>query len=131
MEGLLEVSFWLFRNLIYSAGGLAAENLYLFRYENDGAKWSEVNTIGDKPAPRYGHTITFSAPYVIMFGGITGSETVNDSWCLNIDKEPYQWSKLNCQGSIPSPRVYHSAAHCQSGAATGMIVIFGGRSGDR
>jgi protein phosphatase len=107
--------------------------LYLFRYEpgNDSAKWSEVKTVGTKPAPRYGHTLTFSSPYVIMFGGITGQETVNDSWCLNIDKEPYQWSKLTCQGPNPGARVYHSAAHCQSGAATGMIVIFGGRSGDR
>ena len=39
--------------------------------------------------------------------------------------------KLTCKGDIPSPRVYHSAAHCQSGAASGMVVIFGGRSGDR
>lgn len=110
---------------------MAPESLFLFRYQNEKANWSEVKTVGEKPARRYGHTITFSAPYVILFGGITGSETVNDSWCLNIDKEPFQWARLVCKGEVPSPRVYHSAAHCQSGAATGMIVIFGGRSGDR
>lgn len=56
---------------------------------------------------------------------------MNDSWCLNIDKQPFFWSKLDCKGDIPAPRVYHSADVCQSGAASGMIVIFGGRRGDK
>ena len=56
---------------------------------------------------------------------------MNDSWCLNIDKQPFFWTKLDCKGDIPAPRVYHSADVCQSGAAAGMIVIFGGRRGDK
>jgi len=31
---------------------------------------------------------------------------------------------------VPPPRVYHSAALCQSGTAAGMVVIFGGRGLD-
>lgn len=31
---------------------------------------------------------------------------------------------------IFNKQVYHSAALCQNGSANGMIVIFGGRSGD-
>ena len=55
---------------------------------------------------------------------------MSDSWALNIDKQPFFWTKLECKGDIPSPRVYHSADVCQSGAAAGMIVIFGGRRGE-
>lgn len=87
--------------------------------------------MGQTPSKRYGHTITFSNPNVVLFGGVTGNEPFNDSWCLDVDKNPFQWEKLQCKGDIPAPRVYHSAAYCQSGAATGMVVIFGGRSGDR
>jgi hypothetical protein len=28
---------------------------------------------------------------------------------------------------VPCPRVYHSAALCEEGAALGMMVLFGGR----
>lgn len=99
------------------------------RIEKGNAKWSEVKTVGDTPHRRYGHTITFSSPYLLLFGGIIGTEVANDSWCLNIDKEPFKWQELKCKGEVPAPRVYHSAAACQSGGATGMVVIFGGRSG--
>jgi len=53
----------------------------------------------------------------------------NDAWCLSVNTEPFQWTKLVCQGDIPLPRVYHSAGRIQSGIATGMIVVFGGRKG--
>jgi hypothetical protein len=48
---------------------------------------------------------------------------MNDSWCLNIDKQPFFWSKLDCKGDIPSARVYHSADVCQSGAAAGNFIF--------
>ena len=48
---------------------------------------------------------------------------MNDSWCLNIDKQPFFWSKLDCKGDIPSARVYHSADVCQSGAAAGNFYF--------
>ena len=64
---------------------------------------------------------------MILFGGNTGNQNMNDTWCLNIDKQPFNWSKIETKGDIPAPRVYHSADVCQQGAASGMIVIFGGR----
>lgn len=91
--------------------------------------WSEVEVVGESPRERYGHTLTFTKPYVILFGGNTATQTINDSWCLNTSRAPFTWAKLQIRSELPSPRVYHSAAHCQSGAATGMIVIFGGRNG--
>lgn len=32
---------------------------------------------------------------------------------------------------MPATRVYHSAALCQTGSATGMMVCFGGRTADQ
>ena len=96
---------------------------------NEKAVWGEVEVTGEVPSERYGHTLTFSNPFVILFGGNTSTQTLNDAWCLNTSKAPFTWTKLVIKGELPLPRVYHSAAHCQQGAATGMIVIFGGRHG--
>ena len=45
---------------------------------------------------RYGHTVVYSKPYLLVFGGNTGSEPVNDVWSLNVEKAPFCWSKLEC-----------------------------------
>jgi hypothetical protein len=50
--------------------------------------------------------------------------------CLNVDKSPFTWVRLECKSEAPLARVYHSASLCVSGSATGMVVVFGGRSGD-
>jgi hypothetical protein len=89
-----------------------------------------VPVVGTTPGRRYGHTIVFSKPYLLVFGGNTGTEPVNDVWCLNVDKAPFSWSKLETPGEAPCVRVYHSAALCSTGSATGMMVIFGGRTAD-
>jgi hypothetical protein len=47
-----------------------------------------------------------------------------------VDKAPFSWAKLETPGESPMTRVYHSAALCSTGSATGMMVIFGGRTGD-
>ena len=38
---------------------------------------------------------------------------------------------LNVSGDTPSARVYHSAALCSMGSATGMMIILGGRTNDQ
>ena len=52
-------------------------------------------------------------------------------WCLNVDKAPFSWVSLNINGDSPCARVYHSAALCSMGSATGMMIIFGGRTNDQ
>ena len=86
--------------------------------------------IGQTPGRRYGHTIVFTKPYLLVYGGNTGQQSVNDVWCLNVDKAPFSWVSLNISGDQPSARVYHSAALCSMGSATGMMIIFGGRTND-
>jgi len=53
---------------------------------------------------------------------------VNDVWILNIEKSPFQWVRQDNEGEVPSPRVYHAAGLCTTGPASGMMVIFGGRT---
>ena len=116
------------RDSLNSAGKFAPADLYQMVYQGDRAVWSEVEVVGEKPKERYGHTLTYTHPNLILFGGNTDKQTVNDSWCLNTSKMPFQWTKLQINGKVPAARVYHSAALCQHKAATGMIVIFGGRN---
>ncbi len=114
-------------------GSLASDDLYLLDLRNGDqqAQWMIVPVVGNTPGRRYGHTIVFSKPYLLTFGGNTGTEAVNDVWCLNVDKAPFSWAKLETPGESPCVRVYHSAALCQTGSATGMMVIFGGRTADQ
>lgn len=113
-------------------GSLASDDLFLLDMRNgeDDATWMIVPVVGSTPGRRYGHTIVFSKPHLLVFGGNTGSEPVNDVWCLSVEKAPFSWTKLNCGTNVPPVRVYHSASLCATGSATGMMVIFGGRTSD-
>lgn len=112
---------------------MASDDLYLLDLRNgdQAAQWMIVPIVGQTPGRRYGHTIVFSKPYLLVFAGNTGTEAVNDVWCLNVDKAPFSWNKLETPGENPIVRVYHSAALCSTGSATGMMVIFGGRTTDQ
>lgn len=91
-----------------------------------------VPVVGKTPGRRYGHTIVFSKPYLLVFAGNTGTEPVNDVWCLNVDKAPFSWHCLEVTGGEqPCVRAYHSSALCTTGSATGMMVTFGGRTLDQ
>lgn len=113
-------------------GSLASDDLFLLDMRNgeEQATWMIVPVVGSTPGWRYGHTIIFAKPHLLVFGGNTGSEPVNDVWCLSVEKAPFSWAKLNCGQENPSVWVYHSAALCMNGSANGMMVVFGGRTND-
>lgn len=46
-------------------------------------------TVGATPGKRYGHTMVYSRPFLLVFGGNTGTVAVNDVWILNIEKSPH------------------------------------------
>lgn len=110
-------------------GHLSQEQLYDLKVKGGQAVWTEIKVSGDRPGPRYGHSLTFAKPSLILFGGSNGNETMNDTWCLNLTSSLLQWVRLEIAGLVPTPRVYHSADLCQFGGANGMIIIFGGRNG--
>lgn len=91
-----------------------------------------VPVVGRTPSRRYGHSLVFHKPYLLVFGGNTGTEPVNDIWCLNVDKAPFTWENLKVQSpEKPCVRAYHAAALCTTGSASGMMVTFGGRTADQ
>jgi len=114
-------------------GSLASDDLFLLDIRNgeDMAQWMIVPVVGTTPGRRYGHTLAYSKPNLLVFGGNNGTDTVNDVWILNVEKAPFTWVKLETTGDSPPARTYHSAALCSSGSATGMMVIFGGRGSDQ
>lgn len=85
----------------FVGGTLAKEHLHHCKIQNDVAKWNEINVEGTKPSRRYGHTLKFNKPNLILFGGSTGSSTINETWILDLMKSSFIWIKLECPGSIP------------------------------
>ena len=114
-------------------GSLASDDLFLLdlREGLERGAWTIVPVVGPTPGRRYGHTICFVKPHLLIFGGNTGSESVSDVWMLNVERGPFSWVKLEIKGEVPPVRVYHSAAVCMTGYAMGMMVIFGGRTADQ
>ena len=117
-------------------GSLAGEELYYFDLKNgeEEATWTILNTTGKGPGKRYGHTLCCIYPYVILFGGNTGSSPSNDVYIISLGSSnttSFQWNKLELLKDTPSPspRVYHAASVCTKGNASGMMILFGGRDG--
>lgn len=48
-----------------------------------------VPIVGQTPGRRYGHILCYYKPNIWLFGGNTGSETMNDVWILNVEKSPF------------------------------------------
>lgn len=111
-------------------GTLAREDLFLFDMKKgeEYSNWLIVPTSGPNPGKRYGHSINFVKPNLVIFGGNSGDEMLNDVWILSIEITPFSWQKLDFKSEVPSPRQYHSASECLSGNAAGMIIVFGGRT---
>lgn len=60
--------------IILIGGSLASDDLYLLDMRNgeEMAQWMIVPVVGSTPGRRYGHTIIFSKPHLLVFGGNTG-----------------------------------------------------------
>lgn len=67
-------------------GELADDNLYQldFLTLTDKAYWAVKNCKGSSPGARYGHVMAYLKPYIIVYGGNTGSEAVGDIWKIDI-----------------------------------------------
>jgi len=116
-------------------GGLSSDELFLLDLKSgeEKALWIPIEVKGKTPGPRYGHSLVFIKPNIVVFGGNSGNESLNDVWFMNLERSPYSWNytDLNKGLEMPPARVYHAAAVCSSGAANGMMVLFGGRANDQ
>jgi hypothetical protein len=76
--------------------------------------------------------MTFSYPYIILYGGHGYNELNNETWILSIEKVPFVWNKLSFSKELPCPRIYHSMGICMHGTEeSGKIYVFGGRGKDQ
>lgn len=114
-------------------GECASDELFLLNLSKGeiNASWILIETEGPTPGGRYGHSISYTKPYIVIFGGYFKGQPVNDTWILSIEDMPFRWKKVESNYDVPSPRVYHSMTVCSSGKAAGMIVLFGGRGKDQ
>ena len=112
---------------------LENENLYIFDMSKgeDKSIWMIIPTVGPNPGKRYGHSLNFISPYVVLFGGNNGNRRLNDVWIFSISVTPFSWSKLDFKDDIPSPRDFHSTSECHIQNRSSMIIVFGGRSKDK
>jgi protein phosphatase len=119
-------------------GGYASNELYILDLSQGATKanWSIIPVGGIKPGRRYGHSMIYCKPNLIVFGGVVKDKNKysNELWTLNLDKishnDFYEWNSVqfNSNQIQPSPRMYHSMVICKAGRAKGMVMIFGGRA---
>ena len=113
-------------------GGLAEDILNIFKLnlenENEG-EWSQINSEGTRPGQRYGHSLNYLDPFIILFGGNLNPQLMNDIWVMNMKKkEKFTWIKIDIKGDIPVERLYHSSCLCPEGKYMNKLIIFGGRN---
>ena len=67
-------------------GELADDGLYQLDYLTlqDKAYWTVKNCKGSSPGARYGHVMAYLKPFIVIFGGNTGSEPVGDIWKIDV-----------------------------------------------
>eukprot|EP00917_Polyrhabdina_sp_WS-2016_P022210 GHVP01048238.1.p1 GENE.GHVP01048238.1~~GHVP01048238.1.p1 ORF type:complete len:819 (+),score=106.04 GHVP01048238.1:110-2566(+) len=115
-------------------GSLSNDELYLLdlRKAPSSYVWIPVPVQGDTPGRRYGHSMCYYKPNLVVFGGNDGHLYLNDVWYMNVEKSPFCWLKVVIPTNMrqPVPRVYHSSEICKEGPAQGMMVVFGGRSSE-
>ncbi|GBG32762.1 Kelch domain-containing protein 3 [Hondaea fermentalgiana] len=71
--------------------------------------WAMLRLSGPAPAPRDSHTAcTLGSNHMIIFGGSSGS-SLNCMHRLRFSKDEGVWSRVTCNGMLPSPRFCHSS----------------------
>lgn len=108
---------------------MAPDYLYKLDFsESPDGVWSCLYHVGNGPGKRYGHSMAYLKPYIIVFGGNTANKITNDVWVINIEEHVLEWQLLKFQSKVPGPRMYHASGVCKYGGASGMIIFYGGRS---
>ena len=117
-------------------GQYATDDLWFLDIKNqEEANWMQVPIEGQTPGPRYGHSMVYIYPNLILFGGSSnvGKNKKNiimkDVWIFPTDKTPFNWIRLDTEGnSILSARLYHTACVYQKiNGENESLVLFGGR----
>ncbi|MFN0105617.1 MAG: kelch repeat-containing protein [Bryobacteraceae bacterium] len=108
---------------IYLFGGQRAEALNdLWTYSFERRQWEQVDTPGERPSARFGHTLILDAPRnrLIVFGG-QSSGFFSDVWAFGLGGGG--WRRLGADDAGPSRRYGHSAIY--DAARERMVISHG------
>ena len=117
-------------------GQYAMDDLWFLDIKNqEEVNWMQVPIDGQTPGPRYGHSMVYIFPNLILFGGSSNSGQnrkniiMKDVWIFPTDKTPFNWIRLETESnSILTARLYHTACVYQKINGEGeSLVLFGGR----
>ena len=88
--------------------------------------WSQLSPSGPPPSARQSHSAVYDAvnDRMVVFGGSTGSELLNDVWALSLSGTP-AWTQLSPTGTLPVARWAQSAALLPDGNS---LIVFGGQA---
>ena len=140
-------------------GGFASNDLYLLDLRNENyVKWSILTTCLNasnlnkndnnnnnfenniKPSERYGHSLIYFKPYLILFGGVLKDKNTlsNELWLTKLEYQNLfsnpiiKWEHIKTSSAeIPEPRIYQTLSIIKQGKAKGMIILFGGRTKEK
>ena len=117
-------------------GQYAKDDLWFLDIKNqEEVSWMQVPIEGATPGPRYGHSMVYIFPNLILFGGSSNSGPnrknviLKDVWLFPTDKTPFNWIKVETESSsLLTARLYHTCCVYQKINGEGDdLVLFGGR----
>ncbi|XP_068115547.1 rab9 effector protein with kelch motifs-like [Hyperolius riggenbachi] len=123
----------LFRGELFVYGGVfprpnpepdgCSDSLYIFDPQHE--MWYQPIVLGDKPLARSGHTANLLNRDLYIFGGWDTPVCYNDLYLLDLGL--MEFSRIEVNGSSPSPRCWHSAAQISDSS----FLIHGGYDGNQ
>ena len=126
-------------NTVLIYGGITGENGFsdtLYVLENY-ADLKIIQTTGDRPSARIGHTFTkINDNEIVLIGGVENvSRTrykiipkyLNDIYILHINESSYRWERIDAQNfEEPCPRESHSTIFFEN---QNQLIVYGGMNG--
>eukprot|EP00928_Gymnodinium_smaydae_P087510 TRINITY_DN71768_c0_g1_i1.p1 TRINITY_DN71768_c0_g1~~TRINITY_DN71768_c0_g1_i1.p1 ORF type:complete len:625 (+),score=129.21 TRINITY_DN71768_c0_g1_i1:100-1875(+) len=134
---------------MYLHGGCDEKQAYgdVHLLEIEQMKWSELQTEGPAPAPRWGHSVEGHDTDLVLFGGLKAEEQQlladagrsgpvtppfaqglawshggsPDNSLYTLQTQTLTWQAPSCRGAPPPPRFLHAAA-----VVGDLYVVFGG-----
>ncbi|KOB61102.1 hypothetical protein PFHG_02881 [Plasmodium falciparum HB3] len=132
-----------------SCSNYSSDYSYTSESEKIKRKWVEIKIKGKKPSKRYGHSLDFLYPHLVLFGGNEeicdedNSFCKNDLWILNIKKckkgketknghtycySYFLWEEVNYQYVNPFGRSFHSTAiWYDTKKKKNNLILYGGK----
>ena len=95
----------------------------LYCFDTRTLKWSSPNVFGTIPSARDAHSACVIQEAMYIFGGYFEASFSYTPTVFRLDLNNYEWTLLECEGSPPIYRDFHTAT-----AIDNKMFIFGGRS---